>query len=150
MASARRSSRMAPGSAFQVVLLLGMLGLSGVLAYQALDAARSELRSTERALRGYAAFAAGELTRRADEALGRRLAAAARHLPPAHAPPPDSAALAAVAARAGAELPGAVRGAFAVSGAGVRIAGVAPGDRAWVEAAVRGAFSGARGPGAPL
>jgi signal transduction histidine kinase len=73
----RRSSRLAPGSAFLVLLLLLMLGLSSVLAYQALDAARSEARLAEGAMRGYAGLAHWELARRADQALGDRLAAAA-------------------------------------------------------------------------
>jgi signal transduction histidine kinase len=73
----RRSSRLAPGSAFLVLLLLLMLGLSSVLAYQALDAARSEARLAERAMRGYAGLARWELSRRADQALGEKLAAAA-------------------------------------------------------------------------
>ena len=60
-----------------MLLLLLMLGLSSVLAYQALDAARSEARSAERALRGYAGLARWELSRRADEALAEKLAAAA-------------------------------------------------------------------------
>jgi signal transduction histidine kinase len=77
MTPLRRSSRLAPGSAILVLLLLLMLGLSSVLAYQAVDAARSEARFAERALRGYAGLARWELSRRADEALARRLAAAA-------------------------------------------------------------------------
>jgi len=70
----RRSPHLAPGSAFLAGLLLALLGLSGVLAYQAADAARSEARSTDRALRGYASFATWELARRADDVLRRRLA----------------------------------------------------------------------------
>jgi signal transduction histidine kinase len=62
----RRTSRRQPGTALLVVLLLVMLGLSGVMAYQATDAAQSEMRSTQRALRGYASFAAWELARDAD------------------------------------------------------------------------------------
>src|SRR5215218_7069148 len=81
----RRSPHLAPGSAFLAGLLLALLGLSAVLAYQAVDAARSEARSTDRALRGYASFATWELARRADEVLHRRLAAAL------HAALPDSA-----------------------------------------------------------
>ncbi|HEX2094287.1 MAG TPA: HAMP domain-containing sensor histidine kinase [Longimicrobiaceae bacterium] len=158
MISARRSSRMAPGSAFLVVLLLLMLGLSGVLAYQALDAARSELRSTERALRGYAAFAAWELVRRADDSLSRRLAAsAARALPPDAARGPssrgDSAVLASLIGAARREMrwcgcPEAVRGAFLVAGGpGRRAARVSDGRdglRAWLETNFRGDAPGAR------
>jgi signal transduction histidine kinase len=71
----RRSPHLAPGSAFLAGLLLALLGLSAVLAYQAADAARSEARSTDRALRGYASVATWELARRADDVLRRRLAA---------------------------------------------------------------------------
>ena len=71
----RRSPHLAPGTAFLAGLLLALLGLSAVLAYQAADAARSEARSTDRALRGYASFATWELARRADDVLHRRLAA---------------------------------------------------------------------------
>ncbi|WP_420126296.1 sensor histidine kinase [Longimicrobium sp.] len=77
MSLSRRSSRLAPGSALLIGLLLLMLGLSSVLAYQALDAARSESRSAERSLRGYAALAHSELSRRGDELLAERLATAA-------------------------------------------------------------------------
>jgi signal transduction histidine kinase len=73
----RRSSRLAPGSAFLVLLLLLMLGLSSVLAYQALDAARSEARLAERTQREFAGLAHWELARRADQALAAHLAAAA-------------------------------------------------------------------------
>ncbi|HYR12244.1 MAG TPA: histidine kinase dimerization/phospho-acceptor domain-containing protein, partial [Longimicrobium sp.] len=76
MSLLRRSSRLAPGSAPLIGLLLLMLGLSSVLAYQALDAARSEARSAEQALRGYATMARSELSRRGDELLAERLAAA--------------------------------------------------------------------------
>jgi signal transduction histidine kinase len=69
----RRSPHLAPGSAFLAAVLLVLLGLSAVLAYQAADAARSEARATERALRGFAAFANLELSRRADEALRHHL-----------------------------------------------------------------------------
>jgi len=71
----RRSPHLAPGSAFLAGLLLALLGLSAVLAYQAADAARSEAASTDRALRGYGSFATWELARRADAVLHRRLAA---------------------------------------------------------------------------
>lgn len=77
MSPSRRSSRLAPGSALLIGLLLLMVGLSSVLAYQALDAARSEARSAERALRGYAAVARSELSRRGDELLTERLSSAA-------------------------------------------------------------------------
>ncbi|MFL5383593.1 MAG: sensor histidine kinase [Longimicrobiaceae bacterium] len=83
----RRSPHLAPGTAFLAGLLLALLGLSAVLAYQAADAARSEARSTDRALRGYASFATWELARRADDVLRRRLAA-----PLLAEVPPDSAA----------------------------------------------------------
>jgi signal transduction histidine kinase len=77
MSPLRRSSRLAPGSAFLIGLLLLMLGLSAVLGYQALDAARAESRSTDRALRGYAELARWELTRRGDALLEEWLIAAA-------------------------------------------------------------------------
>lgn len=76
MSTSRRSSRLAPGSALLIGLLLLMLGLSSVLAYQALDAARSEARSAERSLHGYATLAHWELSRRADELLTERLSSA--------------------------------------------------------------------------
>ncbi|HEX5872891.1 MAG TPA: HAMP domain-containing sensor histidine kinase, partial [Longimicrobium sp.] len=77
MSLSRRSSRLAPGSALLIGLLLLMLGLSSVLAYQALDAARSEARSAERSLHGYAALAHWELSRRGGELLAERLASVA-------------------------------------------------------------------------
>lgn len=112
MISIRRSTHLAPGSAFPVVLLLALLGLSAVLAYQAVDAARSEARSTERALRGYATFATWELERRADDALRRRLSTSLDEAL-AHRPA-TAAALWAEAARAFAwcACADAVQGAF--------------------------------------
>lgn len=77
MSLSRRSSRLAPGSAPLIGFLLLMLGLWAVLFYQAFDAARSESRSVERSLRGYAAMAHREIARRGDELLTERLAAAA-------------------------------------------------------------------------
>ncbi|MFL5538284.1 MAG: hypothetical protein ACJ8J0_04800, partial [Longimicrobiaceae bacterium] len=108
----RRSPHLAPGSAFLAGLLLALLGLSGVLAYQAADAARSEARSTDRALRGYASVATWELARRADDVLRHRLAAT---LQATVAEGPDAAAQ--LAAQAGRELAWCacaqpVRGAF--------------------------------------
>ncbi len=94
----RRSTHLAPGSAFPVGLLLVLLGLSAVLAYQAVDAARSEARSTERALRGYASFATWELERRADDALRRRLSASLGDVLARR--PANAASLAADASRA--------------------------------------------------
>lgn len=73
----RRSSRLAPGSGILVLLLLLMLGLSSVLAYQAVAAARSEARFAERTLRAYAGLARWELARRTDNAVGERLSSAA-------------------------------------------------------------------------
>ncbi|MBV9773483.1 MAG: HAMP domain-containing histidine kinase [Gemmatimonadetes bacterium] len=153
MISARRPSRMAPGSAFLVVLLLLMLALSGVLAYQAQDAARSEIRSTRRALRGYAAFATWELLRGTEAALARDLGAAAlRALPPPAAPPGDPAAeLDGFAARVRAGMrwcgcPGAVRHVFRVDQRGasrtVALAGDAPELREWLAALALPAASG--------
>lgn len=72
----RRSKQMAPGSAFLVGQLLMLLGLSAVLAYQGVDAARSEARATDRVLRGYASFAAWEMDRRAHASLKAALASA--------------------------------------------------------------------------
>jgi signal transduction histidine kinase len=77
MSLSRRSSRLAPGSAFLIALLLLMLGLSAVLGYQALDAARAEARSTDRALRVYAELAHAELARRGDGAMEEWLVRAA-------------------------------------------------------------------------
>ena len=59
-----------PGtSALPVVMLAAALLLTALLAWQALDAARSHRASAERALRDYAAFAAGELARRTQSTL---------------------------------------------------------------------------------
>src|SRR5215218_4345228 len=94
----RRSPHLAPGSAFLAGLLLALLGLSAVLAYQAADAARSEAASTDRALRGYASFATWELARRADDVLRHHLAAslhAALARDPAADPPAPQSRLAA-------------------------------------------------------
>ncbi|HEX8244314.1 MAG TPA: hypothetical protein VF541_12475, partial [Longimicrobium sp.] len=127
----RRSTHLAPGSAFPVVLLLALLGLSAVLAYQAVDAARSEARSTERALRGYASFATWELERRADDALRRRLSASLTAALREH--PATAAALSAQAARAFAwcACPDAVQGAFrAAPGNAGQTVDVAAADRA--------------------
>jgi signal transduction histidine kinase len=77
MSLSRRSSRLAPGSAFLIGLPLLMLGLSGVLGYQALDAAQAEARSTDRALRGYAELARWELSRRGDVIMEEWLVSAA-------------------------------------------------------------------------
>jgi signal transduction histidine kinase len=114
MIRTRRSPHLAPGSAFLAGLLLALLGLSAVLAYQAADAARSEARSTDRALRGYASFATWELARRADGELHRRLAAAVRAASADAATP--AAALHAAAARelAWCACNRPVRGAFVI------------------------------------
>ena len=145
----RRSPHLAPGSAFLAGLLLALLGLSAVLAYQAADAARSEARSTDRALRGYASFATWELARRADDVLRHRLAAAL------HAPPADSAggmlapesALDAAATHAlrwcGCARP--VRAAFVLrvqDRPGVRVAGAAPGVEGWLRGGAAGSALG--------
>jgi len=136
----RRSPHLAPGSAVPVALLLVLLGLSAVLAYQAADAARSEARSTERALRGYASFATWELERRADDALRHRLAAS---LGDALAGAPTAAVLAADASRALAwcECADAVGGALRVSpdSGGMEIAASSPAVSAWLrtEGAIR-------------
>lgn len=142
MNSLRRSSRMAPGSAILVLLLLLMLGLSSVLGYQALDAARGEARLAERAMRGYAGLARWELSRRADQALSEKLggavsAAAAQAADSAGAP----AALAALRVAVNREMrwcacPGGVRGVFRMDAGGgawsVTSAGMPPGLRAAV------------------
>jgi signal transduction histidine kinase len=116
MNSTRRSPHLAPGSAVPVVLLLALLGLSAVLAYQAVDAARAEARATERALRGYATVATWELERRADDALRRRLSAALDDALAGH--PANAAALGSAAARATAwcACTEAVAGAFRTTG----------------------------------
>src|SRR4051794_35690776 len=142
-----RSPHLAPGSAFLAGLLLALLGLSAVLAYQAADAARSEARSTDRALRGYASFATWELARRADDVLRRRLA------PPLHLTlPPDSIrdpiALAARAARElrWCECPAPVRGAFVLMEAdGTLSANVAGADTTldlWLRNGAKGSTLG--------
>jgi signal transduction histidine kinase len=129
MSLSRRSSRLAPGSAFLIGLLLLMLGLSAVLGYQALDAARAEARSTDRALRGYAELARWELSRRGSEVLTERLITAAvegrRGLRAAEARGDDRSALAEYVAGARAALawcgcPEAVRAAFRADPIGER------------------------------
>jgi len=140
MISLRRSPHLAPGSAFLAGLLLALLGLSAVLAYQAADAARSEARSTDRALRGYASFATWELARRADDVLRRRLAAAlqaAHDDPPAVGAPPASA-LAAKAARelAWCACASPLHGAFVVTvrndGVDADVSGATPTVERWL------------------
>jgi signal transduction histidine kinase len=124
MTSLRRSSRMAPGSAILVLLLLLMLGLSAVLAYQALDAARGEARLAERAMRGYAGLARWELSRRADQALGDKLAGAASAGAAQAADSDDvTAALAALRAAVAREMrwcgcPRSARGVFRIDAGG--------------------------------
>jgi len=156
MPSLRRSSHVAPGSAFLVALLLVLLGLSAVLAYQAVDAARSEARSTDRALRGYASVASWELARRADASLRRGLSAAASAAlpaqtalpeeagaPPGSAPPPLArrAASAEAALRAWCRCTGAVQGAFRL-GTGQRTARELSAAPRAVEAWLRGGAQG--------
>lgn len=143
----RRSPHLAPGSAFLAGLLLALLGLSAVLAYQAADAARSEARSTDRALRGYASFATWELARRADGELHRRLAAAIRAAS-ADAPAPASALhAAAVRELAWCACARPVRGAFVIDiDDDVTTIDVGPADRAvdaWLKS--NGADSGGLG-----
>ncbi|HEV7586829.1 MAG TPA: HAMP domain-containing sensor histidine kinase [Longimicrobium sp.] len=144
----RRSPHLAPGSAFLAGLLLALLGLSAVLAYQAAAAARSEAASTDRALRGYASFATWELARRADEVLHRRLAASLQAALggelPAGALPPAAAALEARAARVlawcGCARP--LRGAFVVTVRGgvaaVDVAGASPAVERWLSSGAPG------------
>jgi signal transduction histidine kinase len=64
-----------PTASLLAVLLL-MLALSAVLAYQAWDAARSHRRVTEAALRDYASFASWELRRRVESSASATLTAA--------------------------------------------------------------------------
>src|SRR4051794_18379425 len=148
-----RSPHLAPGSAFLAGLLLVLLGLSAVLAYQAADAARSEARSTDRALRGYASFATWELARRADDVLHRRLAAVLRAALADSAPgmlSPESA-LEASGARglAWCECARPVRAAFILrveERPYVSVAGAAPGIERWLYdgasgSALRGIFA---------
>jgi len=151
----RRQQQMAPGSAFLVGLLLVLLGLSTVLAYQAVDAARSEARSTDRALRGYASFASWELARRADAALRAGLAAAgAAALPDAGDAPGALSASASVsdlsaraerAVAAWCRCPGAVRGAFRFSTdprAPVEVAASSPALDGWLRLLAPGSQPG--------
>jgi signal transduction histidine kinase len=120
----RRSSRLAPGSGILVLLLLLMLGLSSVLAYQAVAAARSETRFAQRALRGYAGLARWELSRRADLALAERLttaaAAGAAQAPDSADPSRALAGLRAAVARdlAWCACPGGIRGYFRIDAGG--------------------------------
>ncbi|HYH79808.1 MAG TPA: HAMP domain-containing sensor histidine kinase [Longimicrobium sp.] len=149
---------MAPGSAFLVVLLLVLLGLSAVLAYQGVDAARSEARSTDRALRGYASFASWELARRADAALRRGLstaggAALGTRDAMATAPPAtveEMAARARTAVGGWCRCAGAVQGAFRLDGdararfsdAPAAVAGAPRGVDAWLRGGARGSALG--------
>lgn len=64
MVAPRSSSSRKPRGRFLVALLLLTLGLAGVLAYQAQDAARSHRGALEAALHDYAAFATWEYARR--------------------------------------------------------------------------------------
>jgi signal transduction histidine kinase len=145
----RRSSRLAPGSAFLLGLLLLMLGLSAVLGYQALDAARAEARSTDRALQGYAEMARWELTRRGELIVQDWLVSAAvggrRALDSAEARGDGARALAEYAAGARGALascrcPEAVKAVFRVdpAGPGRRVVsgeGLSPALRARLERA---------------
>lgn len=76
MSRSSPSRRRVTGNAVLVAVLLMMLGLSAVLAYEAHEAARSELRSGERTLRAEAAFAAWALAGRSEAALRDSLSAA--------------------------------------------------------------------------
>ncbi|HET7461479.1 MAG TPA: HAMP domain-containing sensor histidine kinase [Longimicrobium sp.] len=144
----RRQQQMAPGSAFLVGLLLVLLGLSTVLAYQAVDAARSEARSTDRALRGYASFASWELARRADAALRAGLTAAGAAALPVGEDAPPSAEVAARAERvvaAWCRCPGAVRGAFRFSSdprAPLDVAAPSPALDGWLRVRAPGSAPG--------
>ncbi|HEV3052543.1 MAG TPA: HAMP domain-containing sensor histidine kinase [Longimicrobium sp.] len=129
MSLSRRSSRLAPGSAFQIGLLLLMLGLIGVLMYQALAAARAETRSANRFLRGFSELALEELSRRGDQVLTDRVIVAAmegrRALEVAEARGGEGRALAEYVAAVRAALawcgcPEAVRSAFRADPAGER------------------------------
>jgi signal transduction histidine kinase len=51
------------------VILIALLGLAAVLAYQALDAARAEARATQREMQGYAALASVQLARGIESSL---------------------------------------------------------------------------------
>jgi signal transduction histidine kinase len=140
---------MAPGSAFLVALLLVLLGLSAVLAYQAVAAARSEARFTDRALRGYASFASFELARRADAALRRGLSdagsAALREGAPGSAPPPaaDVASRAQTAVGAWCRCAGAVHGAFRLdAGRRFEVASAPRAVDAWLRGGARGSALG--------
>lgn len=142
----RRSPHLAPGTAFLAGLLLALLGLSAVLAYQAADAARSEARSTDRALRGYASFATWELARRADDVLRRRLAA---DLGAALARPVRSGDSLAAAATQRLDWCGCarpVRGAFILHsegpGATLSAAGIAPAVERWLRGYAPGSALG--------
>ena len=152
MLSLRRSSQMAPGSAFLAGLLLVLLGLSTVLAYQAVDAARSEARSTDQALRGYASLAGWELARRADDALRRELttagtaALAAGDDEPGSAvrSPDEVARLADASVKAWCRCALPVLGAFrlAADARGAQVAGVPAAVEAWLRTGARGSALG--------
>jgi signal transduction histidine kinase len=75
MTRSRAHGRAGPTTSLLAVLLL-MLALSAVLAYQAWDAARSHRRVTEAALRDYASFASWELRRRVESSASATLTAA--------------------------------------------------------------------------
>ncbi len=62
--SGRKSSRAYPNSvSLPVLLLVGVIVLAAVLAYQALDAARSQRVTAENTLRDYSAFGTNEFSR---------------------------------------------------------------------------------------
>lgn len=70
MGSPRSAPARKPRGRFLVALLLLTLGLAGLLAYQAQDAARSHRTALETALNDYAAFATWEYARRIQGGVG--------------------------------------------------------------------------------
>jgi signal transduction histidine kinase len=92
MSKLRRRWRGGPDGTLLGVLLL-VLALNGVLAYQAWDAARSHRRVTEATLGDYAAFAAWELERRVEASASAALNTAFALLRPLEGPRMGSADL---------------------------------------------------------
>ena len=72
MAPLRRAT---PGTAAPTAILLALLGLACILAYQALDAGWAEARAAQRELRGYATLASLQLGRRVEAYAEARIAA---------------------------------------------------------------------------
>ena len=92
----RRLDRLRDAVSFPGLFLAGVVVLAAVLAYQAQDAARSNVRRAEATLRDYSAFAATEYAQRLDEQVVTLLRLSLAGVPAAMGPrtyPADSAAV---------------------------------------------------------